>query len=333
MNEVVGRDNGAVHPMTKFKRDMEAVATKDLTMLDDKAKARMQSAAVVAVTKDPDLLLADRQSFMSAIRQCAQHGVIPDGNEAVLQVYNTKTKGPNGQEIWVKKVTYLPMIRGIINRVLKSGKVISFWAEVVHEGEAFTLDTSQGDRRPVHALDHFNRKGRIVGAYSLAKFSNGVIDCEILDRSELDKIRAVAKTKNVWDQWFAEKAKVAAMKRHSKRLPLSAEDMDFIQNREETDFDQRDVTPPESTQERLTRIAATRTMPEPHDAITGEIMEPDGPEFDPDAVFPGDAAFTEGGKAHAAALRESHNPHAENPGYSNWLAGYRTARSAAENAE
>ena len=325
-------DSRPLSPIVQFKRDMEAVATKDLTMLDDKAKARMQSAAVVAVTKDPDLLLADRQSFMSAIRQCAQHGVIPDGNEAVLQVYNTRIKLPNGKEDWVKKVTYLPMIRGIINRVLKSGKVISFWAEVVHEGEAFTLDTSQGYRRPVHAPDYFNRRGQIVGAYAVAKFSNGVIDCEILDRLELDKIRAVAKTKNVWDQWFAEKAKVAAMKRHSKRLPLSAEDMDFIQNREETDFDQRDVTPPESTQERLTRIAVTRSMPEPHDAITGEIMEPDGPEFDPDAVFPGDAAFTEGGKAHAAALRESHNPHAENPGYSNWLAGYRTARSAAENA-
>jgi recombination protein RecT len=307
---------------------MELVATKDLTMLDDKAKARMQSAAVVAVTKDPDLLLADRQSFMSAIRQCAQHGVIPDGNECVLQVYNTKAKGPNGQEIWVKKVTYLPMIRGIINRVMKSGKVASFWAEVVHEGEEFTLDTSGGDRRPVHNLDHFNRKGKIIGAYSVAKFTNGVIDCEILDRSELEKISSVAKTKNVWEKWFSEKAKVAAMKRHSKRLPLSAEDMDFIQNRDETDFDQRDVTPTETTQERLTRIAAARA--EPEEVLTGEVI--DGPEFDPDAVFPGDKAFTEGGKAHAAALRESHNPHMENPDYSNWLAGYRQAQSAAENA-
>lgn len=234
------------HPMVQFKRDMEAMVSRELDMLDDKARSRMKSAAIVAVTKDQELLLADRQSFMGAIRMCAQHGVTPDGNEATLQVYNTKVKGPNGQDLWVKKVTYLPMIRGIINRVVRSGKIKLFYSEVVYADETFRIDLSNGDRRPVHEYDPMRRGGdnELIGAYSVAVYDDGTTDCEPMPLSEINKVRNAAKTKNVWDGWFSEKAKVAVMKRHSKRLPLSAEDMDFILNREESDHDQpRDVTP------------------------------------------------------------------------------------------
>lgn len=260
MNEVVSQpENRPIAPIVQFKRDMEAMVARELDMLDDKAKSRMKSAAIVAVTKDPDLLMADRQSFMGAIRMCAQHGVTPDGNEATLQVYNTKVKGANGQEAWVKKVTYLPMVRGIVNRVERSGKIKPFYAEVVYEGEAFSIDTSHGDRRPVHTYDPMRRGADkdIIGAYSVARYVDGVVDCEPMPRAEIEKVKASAKTKNVWDGWFSEKAKVAVMKRHSKRLPLSAEDMDFILNRDETDFDQpRDITPPTAKPNLAQRLAS-----------------------------------------------------------------------------
>jgi len=260
VNEVVNQqENRPPSPIVQFKRDMEAMVVRELDMLDDKAKSRMKSAAIVAVTKDPDLLMADRQSFMGAIRMCAQHGVTPDGNEATLQVYNTKVKLPDGREQWVKKVTYLPMVRGIVNRVERSGKIKPFYAEVVYEGEAFSIDTSHGDRRPVHAYDPMRRGADedIIGAYSVARYVDGVVDCEPMPRAEIEKVKASAKTKNVWDGWFSEKAKVAVMKRHSKRLPLSAEDMDFILNRDETDFDQpRDITPPAAKPNLAQRLAS-----------------------------------------------------------------------------
>lgn len=245
-------DGQVIHPMIAFKRDLEAMVMGELTMLDDTARARMKNAAVVAVTKDPELLGADRQSFMMAIRMCASHGVIPDGNEAVLQVYNTKIKRPDGKEDWVKKVTYLPMVRGIINRVQRSGKIRIFYAEIVCDGEEFRLDLSRGDRRPLHEFDPMRRSANIIGAYSVATYDDGTVDTEPMPRAEIDKVRNVAKTKNVWDGWFGEKAKVAVMKRHAKRLPLSAEDMDFIINREETDFSlAKDVTPKKSGFQRM----------------------------------------------------------------------------------
>jgi recombination protein RecT len=323
------------NPIIAFKRDMELVVSRELTMLDANSKSRMQSAAVVAVTKDPDLLLADRASFMAAIRMCAGHGVIPDGVEATLQVYNAKVK-INGREEWIKKVTYLPMIRGIQNRVMRSGKVDLFYAEVVYENETFTIDTSQGDRRPVHNPDWFNRGGDVVGAYSVVKYSNGTIDCEPMSRSEIEKIKAVAKTKNVWDNWFEEKAKVAVMKRHSKRLPLSAEDLEFIMNREESDFDQpRDVTPAEKTEARLKTLAQVKREVEEAskgpirsetEVLTGEVM--DELAYDESEVFPGSEAFAEGEKAFRAGLKEKHNPFKENPDYSCWIAGYGAATNS-----
>jgi phage RecT family recombinase len=309
-----------VTPIVAFKRDVEGVV-KTLDMLDDKGRARLRSAAIVAVMKDPELLGADRASFMMALRMCAQQGVTPDGVEATLQTYNTKVKGPDGREGWIKKVQYQPMIRGIINRVLRSGKVLSFWAEIVYSGEEFSIDQSQGDRRPIHAFNPLSRQGDIIGVYSVAKMANGAIDCEPVGMEDIKKIRAVAKTQKVWDEWLTEKMKVAAMRRLAKRLPLSADDMEFIMNADEHDLESeapRDVTPKETTKERLTRIsqekaAVTKEIPEVHwtaliDATTG---------------FPGSEDFTAGvgAKKKGAAYEEC--PHDNNESRAaDWLAGW-----------
>ncbi len=332
MNQIANKEP-APHPMVQFKRDMEAMVARELDMLDEKSKSRMKSAAIVAVTKDPELLLADRQSFMGAIRMCAQHGVTPDGNEATLQVYNSKAKGPNGQEIWIKKVTYLPMIRGIVNRVMRSGKIKLFYADVVYDLEDFALDLSQGDRRPVHNFDPMRRGADkdVIGAYSVAVYDDGTIDCEPMPRNEIEKVKAAAKTKNVWDGWFSEKAKVAVMKRHSKRLPLSAEDMEFILNREEMDFDQgpaKDITP-----ERGPNLAQRLSGA----AITGEIMPEQDPAphwtstVDTTEAFPGSDVFGEGAQAFTAGKALADCPYPQEMSeHVDWIGGWQMAARAKE---
>lgn len=242
------------HPLVVLRNDLKA-ALPTFGLKDEREQMRMSSVLMVAVERAPELVYADRQSLIAAVRQCANHGLVPDGNEATLQVYETKVKLPDGTEKWIKKVQYQPMVRGIINRVLRSGKVLSFWADLVYAGEDFSIDISHGDRRPIHNPNHFSRGGEIVGVYAVARLANGTIDCEPMTMAELKKVRGVAKTQKVWDAWFEEKAKVAVMRRMSKRLPLSSEDMDFIMNREEHDFEQRDVTPKETAFQRLTAAA------------------------------------------------------------------------------
>jgi recombination protein RecT len=316
MTEVVA------NPIVQFKKDLDAVVSREMDMLDDRMKLRMKNAMIVAVTKDPDLLLADRSSVFMSLRMCANHGVIPDGVEATIQTYNTKVKDRNGQERWIKKATYLPMIRGIVNRVMRSGKIDLFYAEVVYEDEDFTIDTSHGDRRPVHQPSYFNRKGEVIGAYSVAKYDNGVIDCEPMPRAEIDKVRAVAKTKNVWDGWFEEKAKVAVMKRHSKRLPLSSEDLDFILNRDETDFDApRDVTPPEARPNLYQQMLGAEGT-EPSNATQTA-------PFEGLAGFPGSAEWDDGVEAFKAGVTDCPHPEGSQQA-ADWIGGWTGAKRAAE---
>ena len=347
----------APHPIVQFKRDLDAVVSKELGVLDDKGRERMRSAAIVAVTKDPELLLADRQSFMSELRRCANYGVVPDGVQAVLQVYNTKVKDANGQEIWIKKVTLLPMIRGIIERVQRSGKVHLFYAEVVYDKETFKIDTTQGDRRPVHEYDPMRRGDDkdIIGAYSVAVYKDGVTDCEPMPRDQIEKVKAVAKTKNVWDGWFTEKAKVAVMKRHAKRLPLSADDLEFILNRDESDFTQmRDVTPEKPDYDNRTtlaqRIMGHTPAVDPEkaappaesaqdgDVRDGEVLPPDdgdaAPVDAPDVsgAFPGSPEWDEGVEAFKAGKNVGHCPYdlaAEKEKATDWLGGWNGAKEEA----
>lgn len=331
-------------PIVQFKRDLEVV--QEFGMLDEKAKAKMKSAALTAVSKDPDLLRADRASFMSELRRCANYGVLPDGNEAVLQVYNTKVKDDSGKDHWIKKVTLLPMIRGIINRVQRSGKIRSFYAEVVYEGEDFRLDLSQGDRRPVHEYDPMRRgpDTDIIGAYSVAVYKDGTIDTEVMPRVEIMKVRNVAKTKNVWDNWFSEKAKVAVSKRHSKRLPLSSDDLEFITNRDETDFEQaaiRDVTPeqPRTLAQRLTQPDPEPEQPDTPETddepLTGEILDGTGKHWtelvNTDDAAPMDDGWDDGVAAFKAGKDRTECPEGDNAAA--WLAGYDQQKQFQEEAE
>lgn len=343
MNQQVQKAN--VHPVAQLRKDVRAALPT--LGIKDTDQERMQSVLMIAVERDPELVRADRQSLIAAVRQCANHGLVPDGNEATLQVYNTKVK-IDGKDVWIKKVQYQPMVRGIINRVQKSGKVLSFWAEVVYDGETFEIDTSSGERRPIHKVENQFMRGddsKIVGAYSVAKLKNGTIDCEVMPRSEINKVRSVAKTQKVWDGWFSEKAKVAALRRHSKRLPLSAEDLDMILNRQETDFDQaamRDVTPAEAKPGGFAAMATkARQQPEPEDAqgdvdeaqgaddpLDGEILtgEAEDAQSAPDDSEPFE--FDEGFTAFRQGKAASDCPYPEDDiaNRAPWMAGWKRAQ-------
>lgn len=339
-------------PIDYFNADLgELFSSPEMAALDEKAKGRLRNAANVAVTKDPEILTADPASILMAIRQCANYGVLPDGVEATIQIYYTKVKDRQGVERSVKKATLMPMIRGIVNRVERSGKIRPFHAEVVYDGEAFSLDLSHGDRRPSHTFDPMRRgkDAQIVGAYSVARYSDGVVDCEVMPRSEIDKVMAVAKTKNVWNGWYSEKAKVAVMKRHSKRLPLSSEDMDFILNRDETDFEQvRDITPePQANRVNLAQRLSSppKTAPTPENiAQDGEVVseQPEAAQSEDAASldesmgsdgFPGSGQWTEGARAFADGKGINacpYDPATQKQQAADWLGGWSGARRSAE---
>ena len=66
--------------------------------------------------------------------------------------------------------------------------------------------------------------------------------------------------------------------------------------------------------------------PSPGNVDDAEVIT--GPVFDPSEVTPIDPEFDEGVAAFKAGHDETANPYSDNPRFSSWLCGYRSAKEA-----
>jgi hypothetical protein len=101
------------------------------------------------------------------------------------------------------------------NKMLLAYPETTFDLNVVREGDTFSFEQSNGKVTYSHKLaDAFANK-EIVGAYCVIRNSRGEF-LTTLSRKEIDKHRAAAKTKNVWDMWFTEMATKTVLKKATK---------------------------------------------------------------------------------------------------------------------
>ena len=220
----------AVAPITQFKQQLTAMSSQFGVALPSHIKPeKFQRVVLTVVQSTPDLLEADRQSLFDSCIKCASDGLIPDGREAALTVFNTKVKR-NGRDEWVKKVTYLPMFTGIQKRIRNSGLIDSIQAHVIYENDEFIWE--QGfDEKIVHKPLFPGDRGKPVGAYAVAKFKDGSIQFEVMDIATINKIKDSSKTSKFgpWVDWWDEMARKSCFKRLAKWLPLDADVDDLIE--------------------------------------------------------------------------------------------------------
>lgn len=343
-----------------FKRNLGAMIERgDLTLPSTVDVDAFRNAAIVAFQTNPNIRKGTPESVFTALRHIAGQGLMPDGREAAIVVYGDKAQAQS-------------MVAGLRKIVRNSGQVVSMWDDVVYEGEDIVLRIEDG----IRVWDHVNedgtplkamkRGGRIIGAYAAAKLKDGTSEVEVMTTDQIEKRRKASpnqkgpKATGIWADWFDEMARKTVVRALCKRLPMSSEDYQRI----EADpgfrqLDMKDVTPQETTAERLKRLSgeadakekedAPRAVAEEPESVTdepteedqaaldGEIMpEPedigdvgDAPEYDDNAVFPGDAIFSEGVNAFKAKKSIGDNPYPANPNYSNWRAGWEQAREFA----
>ena len=94
------------HQMGNIAPELKAALPAHVTV------EKFSRVAMTAVQNDPNLLQADRRSLFGAVVRLAQDGLLPDGREAALVIFNTK----QGND-WVKKVQALPMIAGVLKKI------------------------------------------------------------------------------------------------------------------------------------------------------------------------------------------------------------------------
>jgi len=236
---------------------------------------RFARTIVTAVQMEPKLLAADRRSLVAACMKAAQDGLLLDGREAGLSLYNDRASN-------CQTVAYMPMVNGILKKIRQSGEISSIRAHVVYKGDEFNFQL--GDDESIFHKPNLAKQGDPIAAYAIAKFKDGDIQREVMSLAEIEKIRAKATGigKACWASSWGEMAKKTVIRRLSKRLPTSNDlgaDRDTIDTVVPASFEE--MTPP-SLQPAITvedlnhQIAAAQesATPEPEPASEADSQAP-----------------------------------------------------------
>jgi recombination protein RecT len=254
---------------------------------------KFQRTIMTAVQSNPDLLKADRGSFITSAMKAAQDGLLPDGREAAIVTFQTSKK-VNGEWQKIVQAQYMPMAFGLRKKILQSGEISSLETNVVYRREAeegafiFEAGTEAVLRhRPMLDLtDEDLHDDNIVAAYSVATMKDGTKSFEVMRRAEINKVRQASQTgatgktkrdgtaippKGPWVDWFGEMARKTVMRRHSKTLPMSGDILD-VEAADDTHYSNSASRVLQAVEPDAPKVLPTR-QETPHDPVTGEVID------------------------------------------------------------
>lgn len=157
------------------------------------------------------LATMDPQSIKNCIVNVALTGLTL--NPVLKLAYLVPRKG---------KLVLDPSYMGLINVLVTSGAAKKIEADVVCENDVF--DYEKGTSSYIKHKPALADRGPIIAAYAIAHLANGEIQFEIMNRSELDKVRKSSESvkagkSSPYDGWEGEMMRKAPIKRLFKFLP------------------------------------------------------------------------------------------------------------------
>jgi recombination protein RecT len=215
--------------------------------------------AMQAINANPALAVCTPATIQAAVINIAAIGLTlnPALGYAYLVPENVK-RTVNGKDAWVPECMLRVSFKGLLKIATDSGSIAWARAEIVKANDVFTY---RGPcEKPSHEMNPFGDRGATVGVYCVAKTSQGDFLTDTMPAQEIEKIKAAAKTRAVWDKWPDEMAKKAIIKRASKQWPKTdhSELLDTavaLVNEYEGGEDlprERDITPPSQTSPTVT---------------------------------------------------------------------------------
>lgn len=194
------------------------------TVLPDHVKmSSFVRCAAIAMVQGKDLAEADKDSVIMSLTKCATDGLVPDGKEAAMVVYNTNV-GTKQQPDWRKMAQYLPMIDGVLKRARMSGQIDSMAAKAVYENDSFDYWLDE-DGEHIQYRPTWKTRGPFKLAFAFAKLKTGDLVVEVMTKEDIDKVRASSKTGKFgpWADWYDRMACKTVFHRLARRLPNSSE--------------------------------------------------------------------------------------------------------------
>jgi recombination protein RecT len=203
---------------------------------------RFKNTAIAAVKQNPELLECTPRSLFQAITRSAQDGILPDGREGVIGIYNTKVKKRGGGEVWEKQANWNPMTFGLRKRARElDGLLID--AQVVHEKDYFKQHQGDDPKIEHEPAPLGTKRGKMVGAYAIFKRENGVIVArEVMDDEAIETVREQSKQPDglMWRKFQSEAWRKTVARRGFKSVPVSEGLQQILQRDDEANFDFHD---------------------------------------------------------------------------------------------
>lgn len=189
----------------KLKPQMAMALPKAIT------PERMARVALTQMRMTPKLLQCDAQSLMKCLMISAQLGLEPGSLGHAYFI-------PYGRE-----AQFIIGYKGMIELIMRSGKVKSISARVVREGEK--CEIRYGTNPGIEHSPSLTEMGKPIGYYAVAQFRDGGEQFDFMNMSEIAKVREKSKSGNSgpWVSHFDEMAKKSVIRRLFKYLPVSIE--------------------------------------------------------------------------------------------------------------
>ncbi len=233
-----------IKPVDQLRVTLNALESEFVSALPAEIPAdKFVRVIMTAVQMNPDLITADRKSLIASCMKAAQDGLLLDGREAALIMFK-------------KQAQYMPMVIGLYKKMRGKAGVDSVAARVVYANDKFSYVLGDSERIE-HIPEIGKDSGAIIGAYAIAKLSNGEIEREFMPVHEIDEVKAVSKSGNngPWGKWYGEMAKKTVIKRLAKRLPV-IDGLGTVIAHDDEDYDlamassrAKDITGPRPTQQ------------------------------------------------------------------------------------
>lgn len=207
---------------------------------------KFQRVAVTAIAQNPDLLSVERTSLYAECMKAAQDGLLPDGREGALTIFKMK----RGND-WIKVAKWMPMVWGIAKKIRNSGELAMLTAHVVYQADQFSYWVDDEGEHITHRpmLDGERGNPRLV--YALAKTKGEEVYIEVMTLEQIAKVMEASKSKDKdgapvgpWRDWWPEMARKSAIRRLSKRLPMSTDKEEELRRVIERDDDLYDLNKP-----------------------------------------------------------------------------------------
>jgi recombination protein RecT len=216
-------------PYEKFRDRLDSMRGEIAALVGRGNVDRFCRVTCNAVQAKPELLNADGRSLFLACMEAAQDNLMPDGHEAVFNIFNTKVKTPEGER-WISKVQYMPMVGGIVKKLYESGYVKMVDAVAVYERDTFEYE--RGDTPRLYHVPYAgdDDPGRITAAYVVIRMTNGEVKREVMFRRDIEKahhastnyknsVRFKKDETGPWVEWPDQMAIKSVLHRVDKQMP------------------------------------------------------------------------------------------------------------------